>query len=121
MVDYREGVAIGELVCYVPALSIAILLAVRHGFGRSSGWFFLIMLSLARIIGAAMQIAIASNPTSISLYTGSAILTNTGFSPVSNTGSLFLRSPITLSFMLCTPFYSTSSSKRKYDSRNFLE
>jgi hypothetical protein len=82
MIGYREGVAIGELVVYVPALSIAIFLAVKHGFGRSAGWFFLIMLSLARIIGAAMQIAIVSNPTSISLYTGSAILTNTGFSPL---------------------------------------
>jgi hypothetical protein len=82
MVDYREGVAIGEIVCYVPAFAIAIFLAVKHGFGRSAGWFFLITLSLIRIIGAAMQIAIASNPDSISLYTGSAILTNTGFSPL---------------------------------------
>jgi len=82
MIGYREGIAIGLIVCYVPALAIAIFLAVKHGFNRSAGWFFLIMLSLARIIGAAMQIAIVSNPTSISLYTGSAILTNTGFSPL---------------------------------------
>ncbi|TVY62864.1 hypothetical protein LSUE1_G007688 [Lachnellula suecica] len=81
-IGYREGVAIGEIAVYVPCLMTAIFLAIRHGFGRSAGWFFLIILSLARIIGASMQIATSSNPNNISLYTGSAILTNIGFSPL---------------------------------------
>ncbi|TVY86190.1 hypothetical protein LAWI1_G008766 [Lachnellula willkommii] len=79
---YRNGVSIGEIILYIPALAIAIFLCVKHGFGRSSGWYFMIVLSLARIIGAAMELATISSPTSVSLYTGSAILTNVGFSPL---------------------------------------
>ncbi|TVY25999.1 hypothetical protein LHYA1_G005025 [Lachnellula hyalina] len=79
---YRNGVSIGEIILYIPALAIAIFLCIKHGFGRSSGWYFLIVLSLARIIGAAMELATISSPKSVSLYTGSAILTNVGFSPL---------------------------------------
>lgn len=71
-----------ELVVYVPALFIAIFLCIRHGFARSSGWFFLIIFCLARLIGPAMQLAEISSPTDIALYEGSAILNNVGFSPL---------------------------------------
>ncbi|TVY46469.1 hypothetical protein LOCC1_G003016 [Lachnellula occidentalis] len=80
--SYRNGVSIGEIVVYIPALAIALFLCIKHGFGRSSGWYFMIVLSLARIIGAAMELATISSPTSVALYTGSAILTNVGFSPL---------------------------------------
>jgi hypothetical protein len=80
--SYRNGVSIGEIVLYVPTLAIAIFLCIKHGFGRSSGWYFLIVLSLARIIGGAMELATIKSPTSVSLYSGSAILTNVGFSPL---------------------------------------
>ncbi|KAF4636800.1 hypothetical protein G7Y89_g1295 [Cudoniella acicularis] len=79
---YRDGISIGEIVVYIPALFIAIFLAIRHGFGRNSGWYFIILFSLARILGGALELATISNPTSIGLYTGSAILTNVGFSPL---------------------------------------
>lgn len=81
-ISYRSGVSIGELIFYTPALIIAAFLAFRHGFGRSAGWLFLIIFALARLIGAAMQLATISNPTSISLYTGYAILQNIGLSPL---------------------------------------
>lgn len=81
-IGYREGVSIGELVVYSPALLIAIYLSIRHGFGRSAGWMFLIIFCLARIIGAAMQLATISSPNNISLYTGYAILQNVGLSPL---------------------------------------
>lgn len=80
--DYRDGVAIGELCAYFPVLAVAVLLAVRHGFGRSSGWFFLIVFSLVRIIGACFELATISNPTNVSLYTGLAILDSIGLSPL---------------------------------------
>lgn len=80
--SYRNGVSIGEIICYVPALAIAIFLGIKHGFGRSSGWYFLIVLSLARILSGAMELATISSPTNVSLYTASAILTNIGFSPL---------------------------------------
>jgi hypothetical protein len=81
-ISYRDGVAIGELVFYVPALAIAIILAVRHGFGRSSGWLFLVIFSLVRIIGSCFQLATINDPTSISLITGAAILQAIGLSPL---------------------------------------
>jgi hypothetical protein len=81
-IGYREGVSIGEIAVYSPALLIAIYLSIRHGFGRSAGWMFLIIFCLARIIGAAMQLATISSPSNISLYTGYAILQNIGLSPL---------------------------------------
>ena len=81
-IGYRGGVSIGELVVYSPALLIAIYLSIRHGFGRSAGWMFLIIFCLARIIGAAMQLATISSPTNTGLYTGYAILQNVGLSPL---------------------------------------
>ncbi|PQE05583.1 transmembrane protein [Rutstroemia sp. NJR-2017a BBW] len=80
-ISYRNGVAIGELVIYIPSLFIALLLTFRHGFRRSSGWYFLIVFSLARIIGPCMQLAAINNP-SVSLYTGALILQNVGLSPL---------------------------------------
>jgi hypothetical protein len=79
---YHNGVSIAEVIVYVPALAIAVFLSFRHGFGRSAGWFFLIIFTLARIIGSCMQLATISNPTSASLYTGYSILQNVGLSPL---------------------------------------
>lgn len=82
MIDYRNGVSIAEVVVYVPALFVAIYLAFTHGAGRSSGWIFLIIFCLARIIGPCMQLATISMPRNVSLYTGSSILNNIGLSPL---------------------------------------
>ena len=79
---YRNGVSIAEIIVYVPALFTAGFLAVRHGLGQNSGWLFLIIFCLARIIGPCMQLATISDPTNTSLYTGSAILQNVGLSPL---------------------------------------
>lgn len=81
-INYRDGIAIGELVVYAPVLAIAFFLAVRHGFGRSSGWFFLIIFALARILGACFQLATINDPTNVSLYTAVAVLQNVGLSPL---------------------------------------
>lgn len=75
-------VSIAELAIYLPALFIAIFLCVRHGFGRSSGWLYLIIFSLARIIGPSMQLATISQPRNYSLYIGAATLQSIGLSPL---------------------------------------
>lgn len=82
MVSYRNGVSIGEIAFYVPALIIAVILAIVHGFGRNSGWFFLITFSLARIVGPCFQLATIHDPTNTDLYTGAAILQSIGLSPL---------------------------------------
>ncbi|KAG0648891.1 hypothetical protein D0Z07_4945 [Hyphodiscus hymeniophilus] len=79
---YRNGVSIAELIVYVPSLCVAAFLSIRHGLGQNSGWLFLILFCLARIIGPAMQLAEISDPTNTSLYTGSAILQNVALSPL---------------------------------------
>lgn len=95
MLDYLNGVEIGVLVVYLPCLAIAALLAWRHGFGRSSGWLFLIIFTLIRIIGACFNLATISDPTNLSLYIGYSILQNIGLSPLELTGLGLLSRVIT--------------------------
>ena len=81
-VDYRNGVSILLLVFYLPALAIAILLTVRHGFARSSGWRFMIIFSLARILSACFQLATINDPNNTSLYVGYSVLIGIAVSPI---------------------------------------
>ncbi|KAI0881856.1 uncharacterized protein GGS22DRAFT_170914 [Annulohypoxylon maeteangense] len=78
----HNNISIAQIVIYVPALFIAVWLSFKHGFGRSAGWLYLIIFSLARIIGAAMQLATISDPNNISLIIGAATLQNVGVSPL---------------------------------------
>ena len=79
---HRNGVSIAEIIVYIPALAVAAWLSIRHGFGRSSGWIYLNIFCLARIIGPCMQLATISSPNNVGLYTGSSILSNIGLSPL---------------------------------------
>ncbi|KAI1404057.1 hypothetical protein F4819DRAFT_449283 [Hypoxylon fuscum] len=78
----RNNISIAQIVIYVPSLFVAIWLAIRHGFGRNAGWFYLIVFSLARVIGSALQLATISDPKNISLYIGSIILQSIALSPL---------------------------------------
>ncbi|KAK6952891.1 hypothetical protein Daesc_005188 [Daldinia eschscholtzii] len=78
----QNNISIAQIVIYIPSLFIAIWLAIRHGFGRNSGWLYLIIFSLARIIGAAMQLATIPDPTNLSLRVGAATLQSVGLSPL---------------------------------------
>ncbi|KAI5928740.1 hypothetical protein F4810DRAFT_645149 [Camillea tinctor] len=77
-----NNISIAEIVIYTPALLLAIFLAVRHGFGRNAGWLYLIVFSLARLLGAALQLATIADPRNLSLYIGSATLQTIGLSPL---------------------------------------
>ncbi|MCJ1250288.1 hypothetical protein MMC30_007514 [Trapelia coarctata] len=81
MVTDREGLSIGTLIFYLPALFIASFVAYKHGFGRQAGWFFLILLALARIIGSICEIASVSSP-SRGVITAFVILSSVGLSPL---------------------------------------
>ncbi|RDW88755.1 hypothetical protein BP6252_00787 [Coleophoma cylindrospora] len=89
-VSYRNAVSIAELVVYLPSLAVALLLCSRHGFGRSSSFFFLVIFALARVIGPCMELATISDPTNVGLYEGVVILQSIGLSPLmmSTTGLL---------------------------------
>ena len=75
----RGGLAIAEIIFYVVALPISVAVALKHGFGRSAGWFFLIALSCSRLGGAIAEL-VAINTLTASAFTAAAILSNVGFS-----------------------------------------
>lgn len=81
-VDYRSGISILLLIFYLPALAIAILLTIRHGFTLSSGWRFMIIFTLARILCACFQLATINQPNNISLYVGYSVLIGVAVSPL---------------------------------------
>ena len=57
MIGYRQGVSIVVLIFYIPALAIAIFLSIRHGFRRASGWRFMIIFTLARVLGSCLELS----------------------------------------------------------------
>ena len=81
-VDYRNGVSILLLIFYLPALAIAVLLTVRHGFSKSSGWRFMIVFTLARVLCACLELATINQPTNVSLYIGYVVLIGIAVSPL---------------------------------------
>ncbi|CAK7269732.1 hypothetical protein SEPCBS119000_003716 [Sporothrix epigloea] len=75
-------ISILQLAFFVPSLIVAGILSYRHGFRRSSGWIYLVILSLMRIIGASMELATISSPDNTSIAIGAQILQNIGLSPL---------------------------------------
>ncbi|KAI4178181.1 MAG: hypothetical protein L6R41_008513 [Letrouitia leprolyta] len=73
--------AVAELVFYVPALALSVYVNVRHGFRRQLGWFYLILLSVIRLVGNSMEVA-ANSKNSINLFVGAAVLNGVGLSPL---------------------------------------
>ncbi|TKX23879.1 hypothetical protein C1H76_3817 [Elsinoe australis] len=82
MVTAREVLDIIELVYYTPILFISIFVCFKHGFKRSEGWLFLIILSLLRLIGAGTGVAAVSNPGNKSLIACSIVCAGIGLSPL---------------------------------------
>jgi hypothetical protein len=81
-ITYADGVAIYKLIYYVPALLASVFVSYKHGFTKGSGWIYLTIFCLIRIIGAASQLATIDNsnpktPETIALVT--AVL---GLSPL---------------------------------------
>ncbi|GJN66594.1 transmembrane protein [Purpureocillium lilacinum] len=80
--DTYDHIAIASLAIYSFFLIGAVYLCIKHGFKRSSGWRFLIILALARIIGDALRLATISDPTNESLYIGWMTLNGLGLGPL---------------------------------------
>ena len=81
-IGYRQGISIAILILYIPALAIAIFLSIRHGFRRASGWRFMIVFTLARVLGSCLELATINQPKNYSLYIGYATLINVALSPL---------------------------------------
>jgi hypothetical protein len=77
----RGGVSVFELIIYLPAIVIAAIVCSRHGFGRSSGWIYTLILCLVRIVGACCQLATYHSYTE-GLLEAVIILESIGISPL---------------------------------------
>jgi hypothetical protein len=78
----RNRISIAELAVYIPSLLLALFLFLRHGPSRNAAWFFLLLFSLIRICGAALQLDTIREPLSIPINTAALILQNMAISPL---------------------------------------
>ncbi|SPJ76276.1 uncharacterized protein FTOL_06007 [Fusarium torulosum] len=81
-IDTHDEIAIAEIVIYTFLLLGAVFLCTTHGFSRNAGWFYIIILSLARLIGSSMLLATISDPSNTSLYIGWVTLNGIGLGPL---------------------------------------
>lgn len=81
-IDYRNGVAILQLIIYLPYLFTDVYICFRHGFRKSSGFVYLVIFCLLRIVGAAAELATISDTTSDTPYTIAAVTSAIGTSPL---------------------------------------
>ena len=77
-----ESLDIAELAIFSPLLLLTLIVIYRHGFHRQSGWIYLSIFCLIRIIGGALGIAAEKNPSNVSDLEWSAILGSIGISPL---------------------------------------
>jgi hypothetical protein len=77
----RTILNIVELVYYGPALLLTLWIIKKHGMGRQSGWIYLAILAVVRIVGAATGIAANSDPSQ-GLIETSEIAYTIGLSPL---------------------------------------
>jgi hypothetical protein len=75
-----HSISVAEIVIYTPFLSIGVWLSIRHGFGRNAGWLYLILFSLIRLIGSALELATINNPLAFGLYVGYGTMQGIGLS-----------------------------------------
>ncbi|RGP63085.1 hypothetical protein FLONG3_10026 [Fusarium longipes] len=78
----HDDIAIAEIVVYTFILFGALFLCKTHGFSRNGGWFYIIILSLARLIGSSMLLATINDPDNTNLYIGWIVLNGLGLGPL---------------------------------------
>lgn len=82
MISPTESLNVAELAIYLPLLFLTVSVIYRHGIHRQSGWIYLAIFCLIRIIGAALGIAGEKKPNNVSDLEWSAILGSVGISPL---------------------------------------
>src|ERR1700759_4535689 len=79
--DSRGWVSVVELVVFIPSLIVSLIICSRHGFHRSSGWIYTLILCIVRIAGAISQL-LTYHDTSTSLLKTTLIIDSIGLSPL---------------------------------------
>ena len=82
MLSPSESLNIAILAIFSPLLLLTLFVIFRHGIHRQSGWIYLSIFCLIRIVGGALGIAAETNPRNTSDLEWSAILGSIGLSPL---------------------------------------
>ena len=83
MLNDRGHLAIAVIIFYVFGLPVSTYVAIRHGFGRHLGWFYLVSLPVVRLIGNILTVvAEEESHPSTGLLTTAAILSAIGLVPL---------------------------------------
>ncbi|KAI2819713.1 uridine kinase [Aspergillus niger] len=77
-----QGVAIAELIVYIPISLVTLFVVLRHGFHRQLGWIYLFIFSGVRIAGAVMEILSETHPDNTTDLEWAIILQSVGLSPL---------------------------------------
>ncbi|KAF2878594.1 hypothetical protein BDV95DRAFT_557884 [Massariosphaeria phaeospora] len=77
----RDVVASIELAVYIPAAITAVIICAQHGFNRSSGWIYTLILCIVRIAGAVCQF-LSRQDHSNGLIEAKIIIDSIGLSPL---------------------------------------
>ncbi|TQW00380.1 hypothetical protein V2A60_001464 [Cordyceps javanica] len=80
--DAYDGLAVAQILLYALFLAGAVVLCLRHGFRKSAGWRYLVVLGLVRLIGSALRLATLSAPANQGLYVGWLVLSGLGLGPL---------------------------------------
>lgn len=78
---YRDGIAVIQLVFFLPYLALGILLCSRHGWRRSEGWIIMVTFSILRILAACFQLASITHPSTVTCG-GALICQGIGLAPL---------------------------------------
>ncbi|TVY48631.1 hypothetical protein LOCC1_G003105 [Lachnellula occidentalis] len=78
----REGIAIVDLVLYIPLLITVIFVLIRHGFQKQLGWIYLLIFTVVRSAGAVMELLYIHDPSNSTYLEWSMILASVGLSPL---------------------------------------
>lgn len=81
--DPRGILSAVELAFFCPSLIISATLCFRHGFNTKYGWFYLLTLSILRIVGAAVTLySETQHDYSLGLIITAAITSSIGTAPL---------------------------------------
>ncbi|GLA12561.1 hypothetical protein AnigIFM62618_008507 [Aspergillus niger] len=78
----EKGIAIAELIVYIPISIVTLFVVLRHGFHRQLGWIYLFIFSGVRIAGAVMEILSETHPDNTTDLEWAIILQSVGLSPL---------------------------------------
>lgn len=81
MLDARTIIATVQLIFFLPSAILCTALCIRHGFDRTAGWIYILLLALTRCAAAVCQL-IYKNQPSVQLAITIGVLDSVIISPL---------------------------------------